>query len=128
MLLIAAAVVPFWWSLEPGEFARWFPTHSPRLGRLMLPLGASSTVLAVLAAALARPVASARFFWLLLAAGLAVALTYPLYFSAANRALAGPEPDTSGVAADLRRRSAWHRARTLAGVLAFLALLRGLAA
>jgi len=50
MLLIGVAVVPFWLSLQPSEFARWFREYSPLLGRLMLPLGVCATVLAIVAA------------------------------------------------------------------------------
>lgn len=128
MLLIAMAIVPFWASLEPTEFARWFREYSPLLGRIMLPLGASATVLAVLAASLVRPLSSPRFPWFVLAAALAVAAAaiYPLYFISANEALAGASLTAAEIAAELDRWRTWHWVRTAAGVLGFLATLRGL--
>ena len=71
MLLIATAIVPFWSSLELAEFARWFERYSPLLGRVMLPLGAASTLLSLLAAALVRPLSSPRLPWFASAAALA---------------------------------------------------------
>lgn len=129
MLLIAAAITPFWAALEPMEFARWFREHSPLLARIMLPLGASSTLLVVLAAWLARAASSPAGLWLAVSAALAVAVgaTYPLYFLSANAALAGGQLDASQVAAELARWRSWHWARTCAGLLSFLAALRGLA-
>ena len=128
MLLIAVALVPFWADLEPTGFARWFREHSPLLARIMLPLGASATVLAVLAASLARPLSSPHARWLVVAAVLAaaVAAVYPLYFTSANAALAGGALGASEITAELQRWRIWHWVRTAAGVLAFLAALRGL--
>jgi hypothetical protein len=128
MLLIAVAIVPFWSSLEPTAFADWFRAYSPLLGRFMLPLGASAAILAVLAAALARPLSSPRFGSFALAAALAVAVgaVYPLYFSAANAAIAGKSLGADEIAAELVRWRSWHWFRTGAGVLGFLAALRGL--
>lgn len=129
MLLIAVAIAPFWAALEPMEFARWFQQYSPLLGRVMLPLGASSTLLVLAAAWFARSASPSSFPWLALAAALAVgvAAVYPLYFTSANAALASGSLDASQVAAELGRWRAWHWARTGAGALSFLAALRGLA-
>lgn len=128
MLLIAVALTPFWAALEPLAFARWFQDHSPLLARTMLPLGASSTILAVIAAWLARAASSPGSPWLAAAAALAVAVAavYPLYFTSANADLAGGHLDAAQVAAELGRWRVWHAVRTGAGVLAFLAALRGL--
>ena len=51
MLLIGVSLVPYWSSLEPLEFSRWFSAHSGLIGRLMVPLGALATVTVVLAVA-----------------------------------------------------------------------------
>jgi len=129
MLLIAVAIVPFWTSLEPTEFARWFRDHSPLLGRIMIPLGASATVSAVVAALLVRAVSAPAFRWLAVAAALAIAVAavYPFYFGSANAALAGGDLAPGEIAAELQRWRSWHWFRTVAGALAFLAALRGLA-
>jgi hypothetical protein len=128
MLLIAAALTPFWAALEPMESAGWFREYSPLLGRVMIPLGASSTVVALVAAWLARRASSPSFPWFAVAAALAVAVAavYPLYFTSANAALAGGGLDGGQVALELARWRAWHWVRTIAGMLPFLAALRGL--
>jgi len=128
MLLIAVAIVPYLTSLEPLEFARWFREHSPLLGRIMLPLGVSATVLALAAAALVPLLSSPQLPWLAAAAALAVAVAavYPLYFTRANASLAGASLGPSEVSGELRRWRTWHWARTVAGTLAFLAALRAL--
>jgi hypothetical protein len=129
MLLIALAVVPFWSALEPAAFALWFREYAPLLGRTMIPLGALAAVFALLAAAAARPVASPRFRWSAAAAALAVGVgaLYPLYFGAANDAIAGGGLAPAEIAAELARWRTWHWVRTTAGVLGFLAALRALA-
>ena len=128
MLLIALAIVPFWKTLEPIEFARWFRQHSFLLGRIMLPLGASATVLAVVAASLLRPVGSPPFRWFALATAFAVAVAAicPIYFTSANAILVDGNLEASEIAVELQRWSAWHWVRTAAGLLGFLAALRGL--
>ena len=128
MRLIAAAIVPFWESLEPAAFALWFRDHASLLGRIMIPLGVGATLLSVLAAALARPISSPGFRWWAVAAGLAlgVAAVYPLYFSAANAALAGGSLEPAQIADELERWRVWHQARTAAGIAGFLAALRAL--
>lgn len=129
MLLIAVAIAPFWASLEPAEFVRGFRESAPLIGQIMFPLGASSTILVVAAAGLARRASSPSLPWFALAAVLAVVVagTYPLYFASANAALAEGSLDASQVAAELSRWRSWHWARTGAGVVGFLAALRGLA-
>jgi type III secretory pathway component EscV len=129
MLLIAVAIAPFWAALEPAEFTRVFRESASLIGQFMLPLGASSTVLVIVAAVLARMASSPSFPWFTLAAALAVAVAgiYPLYFTSANASLAGGSLDASQVAAELGRWRGWHWARTGAGVVGFLAALRGLA-
>jgi hypothetical protein len=126
MLLIAVALVPYWTSLEPAEFARWFRDHASLIGRLMIPLGVAAAALTALAAWLARPAPASR--WLLLAAGLAtvVGALYPVYFSAANASIASGALAPDEVAAELRRWRTWHAVRTAAGLAAFLAALRAL--
>jgi hypothetical protein len=130
MFLIATAIVPYWRSLEAAEFTAWFRKYSPLVGRVMLPLGASATLFAIIAAFAARSGDGAGFLWLTTAAGLAVivAAVYPVYFTSANAALAGGDLQSSEVAVELGRWRAWHWLRTSAGLLAFLAALCGLAA
>ena len=120
MLLIAVALVPWWQSLEPTEFARWFREHSPAIGRLMLPLGAGGAALACTAAGLTRR----RDLWVAAALAVFTVATYPLYFAAANAAIAGGNLESSQIAAELARWRTWHWLRTVAGLSAFLIALR----
>ena len=71
MLLIAVAVVPFWRSLPPAEFRRWFFAHSRRIGRMMIPLGGSTALLSI--AALVASGSGARY-WSIGAALAAIAI------------------------------------------------------
>lgn len=126
MLLIGVALVPYWRSLEPLEFSRWFGAHASLIGRLMIPLGILATLSVVLAAALARSRGSAGWPWLAAAAvaALFVAAVYPLYFTGANAALGSGTLAAGEVTAELARWRSWHWGRTLAGGLAFVAAIR----
>src|SRR5262245_4221251 len=105
MLLIALAIAPFWSALPPSEFADWFRDYSPLLGRVMIPLGAVATLLSLLTAALTRPLGSSGSRLWVAAAALAVvvAAVYPLYFGAANAAIASGSLSPDQVSAELGR-------------------------
>jgi hypothetical protein len=50
MLLIRVVLVPFWRSVTPSEFRRWFGAYSGHIRRLMLPLGPATAVAATASA------------------------------------------------------------------------------
>jgi hypothetical protein len=129
MLLIGVAVVPFWVSLQPSEFARWFREYSPLLGRFMLPLGVCATALAIVAALITRAACPPAFPWFAAATVLAIAVAaiYPIYFTTANTALAGTSLRANEITAELVRWRTWHWVRTGLGTLSFLSALQGLA-
>ncbi len=42
MVLIEVVLLPFWRSVPPEEFRRWFTANAPRIRALMVPLGAAA--------------------------------------------------------------------------------------
>src|SRR5262249_61525614 len=62
MLVIGVAFVSVWQSLSPSDFQPWFASHSHLIGRLMIPLGTGSIVVAV-AALVASWCDPARRLW-----------------------------------------------------------------
>jgi len=51
MVLIEVVLLPFWRSVPPAEFRRWFEANAPRIRILMVPLGASAAAISVASAA-----------------------------------------------------------------------------
>jgi hypothetical protein len=50
MLLIEVVLLPFWRSVPPEEFRRWFTANAPRIRALMVPLGAGAVTVSVASA------------------------------------------------------------------------------
>lgn len=128
MLVIGVSLVSFWKSLSPGEFQAWFASHSHLLGRLMIPLGIGSVAGTVAAAIAGWHASVTRRRWLLLAAvsTIAVMVTYPLFFQAANDAFVRGGLSDSAARALLDRWVIWHWIRTGLGLLGFVGALRAL--
>lgn len=126
MLLIAVSLAPYWVSLEPPEISASFAATAPWIGRLMVPLGVGATLSTVIAASLGVGGQRAEWPRLVGAAALMVfvAAIYPLYYTAANAALASGGGTPAEIGAELARWRLWHWLRLAAGLLAFLALLR----
>ena len=51
MVLIEVVLLPFWRSVRPEEFRRWFTANAPRIRALMVPLGAAAGAASVATAA-----------------------------------------------------------------------------
>src|SRR3712207_46446 len=51
MVLIQVVLLPFWRTVPPADFRRWFSAHSGRIRTLMVPLGAGAGVAALGSAA-----------------------------------------------------------------------------
>jgi hypothetical protein len=128
MLVIGVSFVSFWRSLSPGDFQAWFASHSHLIGRLMIPLGAGGVTVAVAAVIGCWRGSVTRRRWLLIAAVLIVGVmvTYPIFFASANAAFERGGLSDPAVHALLDRWTAWHWARTVLGILGFLAALRAL--
>jgi hypothetical protein len=123
MVAIGWVLVPFWRGTSPGDFRRWFTTHSDRIRRLMGPLGGGATVLTAASAAVQlsegrRPAATS----LTAAAATAgvVAITLAVNEPANSRFTGGTLTDAETEEL-LRRWDSWHRVRVALGVLATVA-------
>src|SRR5262245_21238454 len=128
MLVIGVALVSFWKSLSPSDFQAWFASYAHLIGRVMIPLGVGGIAITVAAVvACWRRSATARR-WLLIAAvsAMAVMVTYPLFFVAANEAFARGGLSDAAARSLLDRWATWHWIRTGLGELGFVAALRAL--
>jgi hypothetical protein len=128
MLAEGAVLVPYWRSLAPEEFLRWYKRNADRLMRFFGPLEAGAAVLALAAAGASTLHGAPRSGALWLAALLAVGvlLMFFAYFRSVNERFADGSVPPADVAAHLRRWSSWHWARTLLGTLSFVAALLAL--
>jgi len=127
MLAEGAVLVPYWRSLAPESFLSWYAANAARLLGFFGPLEISGATLAVVAAVLHWYGGRAGSGLLVVAALLAIAVlvTFPLYFQEVNAQFATGTIAPNRVAAELRRWSAWHWARTAIGTTAFVAALLG---
>jgi len=125
MVLIGVALVPFWQSMPPGEFRGWFARHSTRIGRLMIPLGASAAVVALVAAAIERTpprlLAAAG-------AGTVASITMLVNEPANHRFASHGNLDDAETTALLARWRRWHWVRIVAGLAGFWGALSALRA
>jgi hypothetical protein len=130
MLAEAAVLVPYWRSLPPEEFLRWYERNADRLMRFFGPLEVVAALLALAAAAAAAvygsPASTALWGAALLA--VAVLLTFFVYFRSVNEGFAKGTVAPADVPEQLGRWSSWHWARTLLGTLSFAAALAALQA
>jgi hypothetical protein len=128
MFLIGGAIVPYWFSLDPAAFSAWFGKNSAFLGGIMVPLGGTTTLLALATAVFSWRSHSAARGYFVTAAALAalVALIYLLEHASLNAKLEAQALSPSEVEAALRSWRTWHWARVGAGVSSFLAGLLGL--
>jgi hypothetical protein len=128
MLAEGGVLVPFWRSLPPDAFLRWYADNASRLFAFFGPLEIASTALAAGAAALhglsRRP--GAGWFAVAAVLGAAVLATFPAYFRDVNASFEAGTIPPDRVAAELERWAAWHWGRTAIGVGAFAAAALGL--
>lgn len=125
MLTEGFVLVPWWRSLAPEEFLRWYAANDRRLVGFFGPVTAAATLLAVAAAALS--------FWqghpgrvaTALAAAIMVALVagFVAYFEPANQSFAKGTVAVADVPAALATWGFWHHARTVLAAIAFAASL-----
>ncbi len=124
LLTEGAVLVPWWRSLPPEAFLDWYATNAARLFNFFGVVEIAAGVLAVAAAALYRFHHGGGGLFVA-AAGLAVAVLsfFPLYFEQVNADFAAGTVELAAVAGELALWAAWHWARTLIGVGAFVAAL-----
>lgn len=125
MLAEGAVLVPYWRSLPPDAFLRWYDDNASRLFDFFAPLELASATLAMAAAALHRFRRRKGGGFLLGSAVLAGAVlaAFPLYFQEVNESFAAETIALDRVAEELARWARWHWARTAIGVVAFAAAL-----
>ena len=116
-----AILVPFWRSSPSEQFLAWYKKHASLLQGFFGPLEIAATLVTITAAALCW-IAGREGGALLTASALlcvAVLAVFPLYFQRANSGFAAGTTPPDRVAEELRRWSAWHRARTVMSLAAF---------
>ncbi|MFT4572430.1 MAG: hypothetical protein ACI8TX_003278 [Hyphomicrobiaceae bacterium] len=125
LLAEGGLLVPFWQSLEPAEFLRWYQRNASLLLRFFTPLEVIPTVLVVVAASMsvARGLPGARLLALAAVLAIVVLLSFPLYFQAANASFADATIELDAVGAELVRWSCWHWGRTVLAIVSFACAL-----
>lgn len=125
MLTEGFVLVPWWRSLAPEEFLRWYAANDQRLVGFFGPVTSAATLLAVAATALS--------FWeghpgrvaTLIPAAIMVALvvSFFVYFEPANQSFAKATVAAADLPAALATWGFWHHTRTALAALAFAASL-----
>jgi hypothetical protein len=127
LLAEGAVLVPYWRSLPPEEFLRWYKQNADRLLRFFGPLEVIAALLAFAAAGTsALQGLPAAALWVAALLALAVLLMFFVYFRSVNEGFANGSVASADVPEHLGRWSAWHWARTLLGTLSFVAALLAL--
>jgi hypothetical protein len=126
----AMLLVPYWRTLKIGPFYALHREFGPRLLRYFAPLTSVATLLPIVSAARGflgvgehDPMA-----WLAAALIMAVTLTYPIYFKAANQAFADGKLNESELTRELAHWARVHNFRTVLALLGFAASVLYLAA
>jgi hypothetical protein len=126
MLLIRIVLLPFWRGLPPAEFRRWFASHSSRIRRLMVPLGATAAASAIASAATEAATERIPATTSAIAAASAmgvVAVTVKVN-EPANEKFVRPDFDDEKTARLLARWARWHDLRVALGLLGAIAAAR----
>ena len=123
MVLIEVVLLPFWRSVPPAEFRRWFTANAPRIRTLMVPLGAGAAIASVASAVTDALLARRRGPASLTAAAATVgvvAVTVTVSEPANHRFTGGAltDPETTDL---LGRWARWHHLRVGLGVVATVA-------
>jgi hypothetical protein len=113
--------------LPPESFLSWYGDNASLLFDFFAPLEIASAVVVLAAAVLDRLRHRTVNLWLVASAVLAVAVlvTFPLYFQAANGSFATRTIPVDRVGDELARWAAWHWMRTAIGLVAFIAAIVG---
>jgi hypothetical protein len=125
MLTEGGVLVPFWRSLAPAEFLRWYAANANRLLAFFSPVTAVSAVVALLAALGSVWEGHPGRWWAVAAAALALVAvaSFFVYFEQANTSFEKATIALDAVPAELARWSAWHNARTAVSIVALAAAL-----
>ena len=123
MLAEGAVLVPWWRSMPPESFLRWYADNARRLFEFYGPLEIVSATLTLLAAVLHAP--GRRWFIGAALLSLAVLAAFPIYFRDVNASFETGGVGIDRVAGELGRWAAWHWGRTMFGIVAFALALMG---
>lgn len=128
LLAEGALLVPYWRTLSAEQFYALHPTYGPLLYRFYAPLTVAAPLAALLSAAVATALGADRAAAAWGAALLALALVacYGLFFRRANDAFSRHAVPAADLPAALARWAAWHRARVVIAILAFVCSLLAL--
>jgi hypothetical protein len=126
MLAEGAVLVPWWRSMPPEGFLRWYADNARRLLEFYGPLEIVSATLTLLAAVVHRP--ARRWFVGAALLALAVLASFPIYFRDVNASFETGAIGVDRLPAELGRWAAWHWGRTMLGLLAFALALLGVRA
>ena len=123
LLAEATVLVPYWRSLEPQAFRDWYEANGALLLRFFGPLEivALAVPLAALAAAWSAGGSVRTGLAVAVAGSVAVLVTFPLYFKAANESFTDASIDVSALPAELERWAVWHWVRVVLAFAAFAA-------
>jgi hypothetical protein len=121
MLAEGAVLVPYWRSLPPGEFLRWYAANATRLFDFFGPLEIAALATSAVASVACRRRAGGRLLVVAALLAVAVLVPFPLYFQAVNASFEAGTIAHDAVGAELARWATWHWVRTAIGVAAFVA-------
>jgi len=123
MVLIEVVLLPFWRSVPPAEFRRWFMANAPRIRALMVPLGAGAAMVSVASALTEALLSRSRSPASLAAAaatvgvvGVTITVNEP-----ANRRFTGGSLTDAETTDLLGTWARWHHFRVVLGVVATVA-------
>jgi hypothetical protein len=129
MLAEGAVLIPWWRSLPPASFLRWYADNGWQLFAFFGPLEIASAGLSVAAGVLYRHQPGARGLFASSAVlAVAVLALFPLYFQQANASFETGSIPLDRVAGELERYAARHWGRVAIGVLAFGSAVLGVRA
>ncbi len=123
MLAEGAVLVPWWRSMPPEAFLRWYADNARRLLEFYGPLEIVGATLTLLAAVLHAP--GRRWFVGAALLALAILAAFPIYFRDVNASFETGAIGVDRVPGELGRWAAWHWGRTMLGLLAFALALLG---
>ncbi len=120
-----ALLIPYWRTLSPKSFYALHPTYGPLLYKFFAPLTIAGPSSALFSAALACAVSASGQWYSLATAVLSCLIIgiYVIYFKDTNDAFSKAAIAEDALAAELARWAAWHRRRTVIGVIAFVLAL-----
>jgi hypothetical protein len=121
MLTEGAVLVPYWRSLQPAEFLRWYEANARRLFEFFGPLEILAAVTSVVAAVAGRRRARGSLLIVAALLAFAVLVPFPLYFQSVNASFEAGTIAHDAVGPELARWAAWHWTRTAIGLVAFVA-------